>query len=150
MQLTPARPAAFNAQGMRAERERAGLTLWELRNLTGIPRPELQAYESGTRQPRPHRLVTVAWALDVRPLALMNKDVIGRGLASLRVSAGLCQQELAISAGISTVTLRSLEGGTASRLDWATARLIARALRTSPETVRRAHNWDVNTGRSRK
>ena len=83
MQLTPDRPAAFNAQGMRAQRERAGLTLWELRHLTGIPRAELQACESGTRPPRPPRLALLARAL-------------GYGLASLRVTAGLCKQDLVI------------------------------------------------------
>jgi transcriptional regulator with XRE-family HTH domain len=147
VQLTPGRPTAFSAQGMRAQRERAGLTLWELRGLTGIPRPELQAYESGIRQPRPHRVVALAGAFGVRPLALMNRDVIGCGLASLRVTAGLCQQDLATRAGISALTLRGLESGTTCRLDWPTARRIARALRTSPEAVRRAHNWDVNRGR---
>ena len=147
MQLTPDRPAAFNAKGMRAQRERAGLTLWELRDLTGIPRAELQAYESGIRPPRPPRLVVLARALGVKPLALMNRDVIGYGLASLRVTAGLCKQELATRAGISVLMLRSLESGTTCQLDWPTARRIARALRTSPEAVRRAHNWDVNRGR---
>jgi transcriptional regulator with XRE-family HTH domain len=147
VQLTPSRPAAFNAQGMRAQRERVGLTLCELHGLTGIPRPELQAYESGTVQPQPHRVVTLAGAFGVRPLALMNQDVIGCGLASLRVTAGLCRQELATRAGISVLLLRGLESGTTCQLDWATARRIARALRTSPEAVRRAHHRDVNRGR---
>ena len=80
MQLTPGRPAAFNAKSMRAQRERAGLTLWELRGLTGIPRAELQAYESGIRPPRPPRLA----------------GALGYGLASLRVTAGLCKQDLVI------------------------------------------------------
>jgi transcriptional regulator with XRE-family HTH domain len=101
VQLTPDRPAAFNAKGMRAQRERAGLPLWELRDLTGIPRAELQAYESGIRPPRPPRLAVLARALGVKPLALVNRDVIGYGLASLRVTAGLCTQDLVIKADIS-------------------------------------------------
>jgi Helix-turn-helix len=144
VQLTPDRPAAFSANGMRAQRELAGLTIWELRDLTGIPRAELQAYESGIRPPRPARLVVLARALGVKPLALMNRDVIGYGLASLRVTAGLCKQDLVIEADISPVMLRSLENGTIRRLDWAIAKRLAVALRTSPEAVRRAHNWDVS------
>jgi Helix-turn-helix domain len=143
VQLTPDRPAAFNAKSMRAQRERAGLPLWELRDLTGIPRAELQAYESGIRPPRPPRLAVLARALGVQPLAFMNRDVIGYGLASLCVTAGLCKEDLVIKADISLVLLRSLENGTIRRLDWAIAKRLARALRTTPEAVRRAHDWDV-------
>jgi transcriptional regulator with XRE-family HTH domain len=140
---TPRGGPAFDAASFRARRERAGLSVMELRDLTGIPRAELDAYEDGGRSPRPDRLAKLARAFGIAPLDMLDRDVIGYGLAALRTAAGLRQQDLVISADLSPATLRSMEHGTARRLTRPVAERLARALGTTAEAVREAHAWDV-------
>jgi len=134
---------AFDAAGLRARRERAGLTIAELRERTGIPRAELEAYEDGGRSPRPDRLTMLARAFGIAPLDMLDRDVIGYGLASLRTAAGLRQQDLVLSADLSPATLRSLETGLTRRLTRPLAGRLAKAMGTTIEAVREAHAWDV-------
>jgi transcriptional regulator with XRE-family HTH domain len=140
---TPRGGPAFDAAGLRARRERAGLSIMEFRDLTGIPRAELEAYENGGRSPRPDRLAKLARAFGIAPLDMLDRDVIGYGLASLRTAAGLRQQDLVISADLSPATLRSLEHGLSRRLTRPVAERLAAALSTTAEAVREAHAWDV-------
>jgi transcriptional regulator with XRE-family HTH domain len=140
---TPRGGPAFSAAGLRARRERAGWSVLDLRDLTGIPRAELEAYESGDRAPRPDRLAKLARAFGIAPLSMLDREVIGYGLASLRTAAGLRQQDLVISADLSPATLRSLERGMSRRLTRPVAERLARALGTTVEAVREAHAWDV-------
>ncbi|HEY1627785.1 MAG TPA: helix-turn-helix domain-containing protein [Streptosporangiaceae bacterium] len=140
---TPHDGPAFIAMAFEVRRERAGLSVEELRDLTGIPKAELEAYESGGRSPRPDRLARLARAFGVAPLDLLDRDVIGYGLTSLRTAAGLRQQDLVIRADISPATLRSLERGIARRLTRPVAERLAKAMGTTTEAVREAHAWDV-------
>ena len=140
---TPRDGPAFIAAALKARRERAGLTVEELRDLTGIPKAELETYESGGRSPRPDRLARLARAFGIAPLDMLDRDVIGYGLASLRTAAGLRQQDLVISADISPATLRNLERGLGRRLTRPVAERLAKAMGTTTEAVREAHAWDV-------
>jgi transcriptional regulator with XRE-family HTH domain len=140
---TPRNGQAFDAAALRTRRERAGLSVLELRDLTGIPRAELEAYENGGRSPRPDRLAILARAFGVAALDMLDRDVIGYGLASLRTAAGLRQQDLVLSADLSPATLRSLEIGTTRRLTRPVAERLAKAMGTTVEAVREAHAWDV-------
>jgi len=139
----PRNGPAFIAAAFLARREQAGLSVEELRDLTGIPKAELEAYQSGGRSPRPDRLARLARAFGVAPLDMLNRDVIGYGLASLRTAAGLRQQDLVVSADLSPATLRSLEHGIARRLTRPVAERLAKAMGTTAEAVREAHAWDV-------
>jgi transcriptional regulator with XRE-family HTH domain len=140
---TPRDGPAFDAAGLRGRRERAGLTITELRDRTGIPKAELEAYESGGRSPRPDRLTRLARAFGIAPLDMLDRDVIGYGLAAVRTAAGLRQQDLVIRADLSPATLRSLERGTVRRLTRPVAERLAKAMGTSTEAVLEAHAWDV-------
>jgi transcriptional regulator with XRE-family HTH domain len=140
---TPREGPAFVAAAVKARRERAGLTVEELRDRTGIPKAELEAYERGGRSPRPDRLARLARAFGIAPLDMLDRDVIGYGLTSLRTAAGLRQQDLVISADLSPATLRSLELGISRRLTRPVAERLAKAMGTTTEAVREAHAWDV-------
>jgi transcriptional regulator with XRE-family HTH domain len=140
---TPREGPAFVAAEVKARRERAGLTVEELRDRTGIPKAELEAYERGGRAPRPDRLARLARAFGIAPLDLLDRAVIGYGLTSLRTAAGLRQQDLVISADLSPATLRSLELGISRRLTRPVAERLAKAMGTTTEAVREAHAWDV-------
>ena len=140
---TPREGPAFVAAAVRARRERAGLTVEQLRDRTGIPKAELVAYEGGGRAPRPDRLARLARAFGIAPLDLLDRDVIGYGLTSLRTAAGLRQQDLVLSADLSPATLRSLELGISRRLTRPVAERLAKAMGTTTEAIREAHAWDV-------
>jgi transcriptional regulator with XRE-family HTH domain len=140
---TPREGPAFDAAAFEARRERAGLSVEGLRELTGIPKAELAAYANGGRSPRPDRLAKLARAFGIAPLDMLDRDVIGYGLASLRTAAGLRQQDMVLRADMSPATLRSLEVGISRRLPSRLADRLAKALGTTPEAVREAHAWDV-------
>jgi transcriptional regulator with XRE-family HTH domain len=133
---------SFDGAGLRARRERAGLTVADLRRLTGIPAAELNGYEAG-RVPRPGRLVLLAHAFGAAPLDLLDRKVIGYGLKALRIAAGLRQQDLVISADVSLSLLRNLEDGTTRRVRNEIVGRLAKALGTTAEAVWEAHDWDV-------
>jgi transcriptional regulator with XRE-family HTH domain len=140
----PDRPA-FDCADFKARRERAGLTIVDLRDATGIPKAELDAYESGQRSPRPDRLARLAGAFGVTPLDLLDREVIGYGLTSLRTAAGLRQQDLVLRADLPYTTLRLLETGATWRMSRPLAERLAAALGTTVQAVREAHAWDVAT-----
>jgi transcriptional regulator with XRE-family HTH domain len=140
---TPRGGPAFVAAAFKARRERAGLSVEGLRDLTGIPKAELEAYERGRRSPRPDRLARLARAFGIAPLDMLDRDVIGYGLTSLRTAAGLRQQDLVIGADLSPATLRGLELGISRRLTRPVAERLAKAMGTTTEAVREAHAWDV-------
>jgi transcriptional regulator with XRE-family HTH domain len=140
---TPRAGPAFIAGGLKARREAAGLSVEELRDLTGIPKAELTAYEGAARSPRPDRLAKLARAFGIAPLDMLDRHVIGYGLASLRTAAGLRQQDLVIAGDLSPATLRSLELGISKRLTRPVAERLAKAMGTTTEAVREAHAWDV-------
>jgi transcriptional regulator with XRE-family HTH domain len=132
----------FRPEVLRALRERAGLSTVQLSRISGIPRQELESYESG-REPGPDRIARLAAIFKVAPLDFVNQDVIGHGLRSLRMSAGLRQADMIVRAGLSPSQLTYLESGKRWRLDDGLAERLARVLGVSARAVRRAHAWDV-------
>jgi transcriptional regulator with XRE-family HTH domain len=132
----------FRAARLRELRDQAGLTIHELYKRSGISAAELTNYEAG-RVPRPARIVMLAKTFGVDPFELLDRDVIGYGLQSLRVAAGLLQTDVMIRADVSISLLTKLEAGYAKRLPDDVADRLASALNTTPEAIKEAHAWDV-------
>jgi transcriptional regulator with XRE-family HTH domain len=133
---------AFRTARLRELREQAGLSINELSKRSGISVAELTNYEAG-RIPRPARIVMLAKTFGVDPFELLDRDVLGYGLQSLRVTAGLLPTDLMISADVSIGLLTKLEAGYAKRLPDDVADRLASALNTTPEAIKEAHAWDV-------
>jgi uncharacterized protein len=65
---------------IRAARERAGLTQAELAEVSGVARPNIAAYESGTRKPSPAMVRRLLEAAKPRPSATLaaHRDEVRR------------------------------------------------------------------------
>jgi len=133
---------AFSGEALRQRREERGLSIADLRRLSGISSQDLTAYESG-QVPGPGRLVQLGQAFGVSPLELLDRDVIGYGLRALRTAAGLQRADAAIAADVTTIQLRKLEEGITRRLASGQAERLARVLGTSAAAVVAAHQWDL-------
>jgi transcriptional regulator with XRE-family HTH domain len=138
----PADRQAFSGEALRRRREERGLSIADLRRLSGISTQDLTAYESG-QVPGPGRLVRLGQAFGVSPLELLDRDVIGYGLRALRTAAGLQRADAAIGADLTTIQLQKLEEGITRRLAPGLAERLASALGTSPAAVLAAHQWDL-------
>jgi transcriptional regulator with XRE-family HTH domain len=140
----------FDGPGLRARRERAGLSVSELARRAGVAPQDVSKYEAGRMAPGPDRLAAIAQALHAVPLDLVDRAALGRGLRSLRVAAGLTQADVAARAGpdMTLSRLKSLELGLVRRLPHADADALARALRTTPDIVLAAHRWDLDAAAS--
>ncbi len=100
--------------------------------------------------PGPDRLAALAAATGTGPLDLVEPDILGHGLKALRAAAGLTQAGLAERAGpdMTVSRLKSLELGKVRRLPHADTAALAAALGTTPETIRAAHQWDLEHAES--
>jgi transcriptional regulator with XRE-family HTH domain len=139
--LPPGRPV-FSGDALRRRRQERGLSIADLRRLSGISTQDLTAYETG-QVPGPGRLVQLAQAFGIAPLELLDRDVIGYGLRALRTAAGLQRADAAIAADITTMQLKNLEEGITRRLAPDLAERLARVLGTSSAAVLVAHQWDL-------
>ena len=105
-----------------------------------------QCLLSFTNKPGPDRLAALAKCVGVKPLDLVDREVLGEGLKALRAAVGFTQEDLAGHAGpdMTVSRLKSLELGHVRRLPHADAAGLAVALGTTVTAVRAAHQWDVD------
>jgi transcriptional regulator with XRE-family HTH domain len=103
--------ANFRPDALLEARRARGVTLDELGDLVGIPRPNLIAYEKGRRTPSPERLVQLAGALRVDPLQLTSATRGTATLADLRVRVGLSAADVADQLGVPRGEFRAFEAG---------------------------------------
>lgn len=82
----------YNADGLRARRLDAGLTQRELAARTGIPQPNISAYEQGRRNPSEATIARLDEVLRIPSLELLRRlrgpilrAAEARGLSSVRV-----------------------------------------------------------------
>ena len=134
--------SAFKADRLRELREQAGLTVSELARLTRISAVLLEGYETG-KVPRPARIILLAQALNAGLWDLVDRDVLGYGLQSLRVAAGLMQLEAGLRADIALAHLVQLEGGHTKHLPDDLTERLASVYGTTTEAIIEAHAWDV-------
>lgn len=135
-------PTVFSGDALRQRREERGMSIADLRRLTGIPTQDLTAYEAG-QVPGPARLGMLAEAFGVAPLDLLDRTVIGYGMRALRTAAGLLRADAAIEADMTATQLKSLEEGITRRLRPDLAERLAAVLGTSTAAVQAAHQWDL-------
>jgi transcriptional regulator with XRE-family HTH domain len=134
--------SAFKAARLRELREQAGLTIPELARLTRMSVVNLDGYETG-KVPRPARIILLAKTLNVELWELVDRDILGYGLQSLRVAAGLMQLEAGLRADIALAHLVQLEGGHVKHLADDLAERLASAYGTTIQAISEAHDWDV-------
>ena len=103
--------ANFRPGALLEARRACSMTLDELGDLVGIPRPNLIAYEKGRRTPSPERLVQLAVALRVDPLQLTSVTRSTATLADLRVRVGLSAADVADQLGVPRGDFRAFEAG---------------------------------------
>jgi transcriptional regulator with XRE-family HTH domain len=141
--------AGFVGRQLRARRKEAGLSVTALARRAEVAPQDVSRYESQKMSPGPDRLARLAAAVNVAPLDLTNRDVLGEGLKSLRTAAGLTQANLAELAGpdMTVSRLKSLELGKVRRLTHADTAALAAALNVSGPEVRAAHQWDLDHAR---
>lgn len=136
MEIAP----ALDADALRRARERAGLSQNELARRAGLAAGgRVSRWERGEARPRnPRTLHTLAQALGIDARELLLPPESGPTLRWLRFAAGLSVDELAVAAnsGVSTVKRWEAEGHAAPSA--ATLSVLATALSTTTETVRRA------------
>jgi transcriptional regulator with XRE-family HTH domain len=141
-QKLPADRPVFSGDALRQRREEHGMSIADLRRLSGISTQDLTGYESG-QVPGPGRLVQLANAFGIAPLDLLDRSVIGYGLRALRTTAGLQRADAAIAADITATQLKNLEEGITRRMSPDLAGRLAGVLGTSAAAVLVAHQWDL-------
>jgi transcriptional regulator with XRE-family HTH domain len=135
----------FDPARLRRHRDAAGLSQAELSRRAGVPRAAISKYEAGQASPNPDRLAVIARTLGIEPVDLLNLQEVGRGLASLRITKGLLQSEVAELAGpdMTVGRYRMLELGKVVKLSEHDATDLARVFGVTKEAVRTAHRQDL-------
>jgi transcriptional regulator with XRE-family HTH domain len=110
--------------------------------VVGIGRPHLIAYEKGRRRPSPERLLQLATALNVDPLALTSATLQTATLADLRVRLGLSVTTLTGRLGIPRSTYLEIELGSGAMTP-AIRTALAEHLKVSARSVGRAYKRGV-------
>jgi transcriptional regulator with XRE-family HTH domain len=101
----------FDPAAMIGARKARGLTHDALADIVKIGRPNLIAYEKGRRRPTPQRLVSLATALHVDPLALTTSTMATATLNDMRVRVGLDMTTIATRLDIDRATYQAIELG---------------------------------------
>lgn len=101
----------FSPAALRRRRELRGFTIGELASLSGVSQASLSNWEAGKVTPTPGNLAAVARALgtEIANLAPVRAALIR--MADLRHQAGLSQDEVAATAGVSRATITNVEAG---------------------------------------
>ena len=134
---------SFDGTALRRLRKARGMSHDALASLTSTARPNLIAYEKGTRTPSPAKLGVLARALEVDPLDLMGVTPATATLAQLRARIGLSRSEVAAELGISRKSYDSIERGGA-RLRPNVGSELAALLRLSKDEVDAARRREAD------
>lgn len=109
--VTLARLPGFSPQRLRAAREKRGLTVADLADLTDATSSAVHKWEAGEVAPDPRRAKKVADVLGVPLQALTDLADDEVGLAERRALQGLTARELSRESGIDRSTLSHIEIG---------------------------------------
>lgn len=127
----------FRTALLQEARERLGLSRSQLAELAGVPRERLWAWERGRDQPTASAIPSLARALGLFPMDLLEVDAAAPTFAAIRITRGVTLQELAKRTGIPYTRIHRLERGT-TRASADDVVALGRVLQVSAKQVRDA------------
>jgi transcriptional regulator with XRE-family HTH domain len=100
---------AFVSARMTALREERGLEVAQLARRMGRPSEAVRSWEGGSLSPAPRTIASIACALDVDPVALLDDPPEDATLEDLRVWAGFETHDMARRLGLGSSVYTELE-----------------------------------------
>ena len=130
----------FDPGRLRSARAAASLTRGALAAAANVHEDELKKWETGRRVPQVDTVAALARALNISPLALLDRGADqALTLQQLRTVAGLSQQRTAELSGLLRTTYSQIERGETVTLSEPDAAAIGRAFEADTAEVLAAH-----------